>query len=59
MKIKGKLIALAIACAGVPATVVGKDPGLDGTFRLKIDVQGVSSPISAIAKCTGARTPAT
>jgi hypothetical protein len=55
MKIKGKLLALALACAGVPATVVGQPSSLDGAYQLTITVQGMPSPISAFAICKGGR----
>jgi hypothetical protein len=52
MKITNKLIALAIVCAGIPATVLAKSQDtLAGIYLVSISVDGLRQQISALADC--------
>jgi hypothetical protein len=53
MKIKSRLIGLAVVCLGIPATVVAqsKDEGLEGTWLLKMSVHNMPGAISAVSIC--------
>jgi len=53
MKIKSRLIGLAVVCLGIPATVVAqsKDEGLEGTWLLKMSVHNMPGTISAVSIC--------
>jgi len=52
MKVKSRLIGLAVVCLGIPAAVVAqsKDEGLEGTWLLKMSVHNMPA-ISAVSIC--------
>jgi hypothetical protein len=53
MKMKSRLIALAVVCLGIPAAVVAqsRDKGLEGTYVLKITLRKMHETISAVSIC--------
>jgi hypothetical protein len=55
MKMKSRLIALAVVCLGIPAAVVAqsRDRGLEGIYVLKITLHNMPGAISAVSICHG------
>ncbi|MBV8280319.1 MAG: hypothetical protein JO170_34350, partial [Verrucomicrobia bacterium] len=49
MKITSKLVALAVSCVGIPATVLAHDADIIGPWELTIKVQ--NKTFSAISTC--------
>lgn len=52
LKIRSKSIALALVCAGIPATLVAQPREFEGAYLLKIEIPGVPFKISAFSMCT-------